>query len=56
MEAVLVLAWFSGTISGALWGAAMERDEQEIARLFGRMMVFFYSLGFLAIVLSSYKP
>jgi hypothetical protein len=56
MDAVLVLAWFCGTISGALWGAAMERDEQEIARLFGRMMVFFYSLGFLAIVSSSYKP
>jgi len=56
MDAVLVLAWFCGTISGALWGAAMEHKEQEIARLFGRMMVFFYSLGFLAIVLSSYKP
>jgi len=52
VEAVLVLAWFCGTISGALWGAAMEHEEQEIARLFGRMMAFFYSLGFLAIVLS----
>ena len=53
MDAVLVLAWFSGTISGTLWGAAMERDEQESARLFGRMMAFIYSLGFLAIVSSS---
>ena len=50
---MLVLAWFWGTVSGALWGAAMERKEQEIAWLFGRMMVFFYSLGFLAIVLTS---
>jgi hypothetical protein len=50
MDAVLVLAWFCGTICGALWGAAMERDEQEIARLLGRMMAFFYSLSFLAIV------
>ena len=49
---MLVLAWFCGTISGALWGAAMEHEEQEIARLFGRMMVFFYSLALLAIVLS----
>jgi len=49
VEAVLVLAWFCGTISGALWGAAMEHEEQEIARLFGRMMAFFFSLGFLAI-------
>ena len=47
-----MLAWFCGTISGALWGAAMEHEEQEIAWLFGRMMAFFYSLGFLAIVLS----
>ena len=54
MEGVLVLAWFCGTISGALWGAAMEHEEQESARLFGRMMVFFYSLGFLAIVLTSW--
>ena len=53
---MLVLAWFCGTISGALWGAAMEHEEQEIARLFGRMMVFFYSLALLAIVLTSYKP
>jgi len=52
MEAVLVLAWFCGTISGALWGASMEQQKQESARLFGRMMVFIYSLGFLAIVLS----
>ena len=53
LNGVLVLAWFCGTISGALWGAAMEHKEQESARLFGRMMVFFYSLGFLAIVLTS---
>ena len=53
MDAVLGLACFCGIISGALWGAAMEREEQEIARLFGRSMAFFYSLGFLAIVLSS---
>ena len=52
MEAVLGLAWFCGVISGALWGAAMEREEQEIARLFGCLMVFFYSLGLLAIVSS----
>ena len=52
MEAVLGLAWFCGVISGALWGAAMEREEQQIARLFGCLMVFFYSLGLLAIVLS----
>jgi hypothetical protein len=53
LDAVLGLACFCGTISGALWGAAMEREEQEIARLFGRSMAFFYSLGFLAIVLSA---
>ena len=47
---MLVLAGFCGTISGALWGAAIEHKEQEIARLFGRMMAFFYSLSFLAIV------
>ena len=52
MEAVLGLAWFCGVISGALWGAAMEREEQQIARLFGCLMVFFYSLGFLAVVSS----
>jgi hypothetical protein len=52
MEAVLGLAWFCGVISGALWGAAMEREEQQIARLFGCLMVFFYSLGLLAIVSS----
>jgi hypothetical protein len=52
MEAVLGLAWFCGAISGALWGAAMEREEQQIARLFGCLMVFFYSLGLLAIVSS----
>jgi len=56
MDAVLVLAWFCGTICGPLWGASMEHEEQEIAWLFGRMMVFFYSLAFLAIVLTSYKP
>jgi 7-keto-8-aminopelargonate synthetase-like enzyme len=53
LDAVLGLGLFCGTISGALWGAAMEREEQEIARLFGRSMAFFYSLGFLAIVLSA---
>jgi hypothetical protein len=52
MEAVLGLAWFCGVISGALWGAAMEREEQQNARLFGCLMVFFYSLGLLAIVAS----
>ena len=52
MEAVLGLAWFCGVISGALWGAAMEREEQQIARLFGYLMVFFYSLGLLTIVSS----
>ena len=52
METVLGLAWFCGVISGALWGAAMEREEQQIARLFGCLMVFFYSLGLLAIVSS----
>jgi hypothetical protein len=52
MEAVLGLAWFCGIISGALWGAAMEREEQQIARLFGCLMVFFYSTGLLAIVSS----
>jgi hypothetical protein len=52
MEAVLGLAWFCGIISGALWGAAMEREEQQIARLFGCLMVFFYALGLLAIVSS----
>ena len=30
----------------------MDHEEQESSRLYGRMMVFFYSLGFLAIVLS----
>ena len=53
LDAVLGLGLFCGTISGALWGAAMEREEQEIARLFGRSMAFFYSLCVLAIVLSS---
>ena len=52
MEAVLGLAWFCGIISGALWGAAMEREEQQIARLFGCLMVFFYALGLLVIVSS----
>jgi hypothetical protein len=52
MEAVLGLAWFCGTISGALWGAAMEHEEQQIAWLFGCLMVFFYSLGLLVIVSS----
>jgi F0F1-type ATP synthase membrane subunit c/vacuolar-type H+-ATPase subunit K len=52
MEAVLGLAWFCGIISGAFWGAAMEREEQQIARLFGCLMVFFYALGLLAIVSS----
>ena len=52
-DTVLGLAMFCGTISAALWGAAMEREKQEIARLFGRSMAFFYALGFLAIVLSS---
>ena len=52
MEAVLGLAWFCGVISGALWGAAMEHEEQQIARLFGCLMVFFYSLGLLAILSS----
>ena len=49
---MLGLAWFCGTISGALWGAAMEREEQQIARVFGYSMVFFYSLGVLVIVSS----
>ena len=53
MDAVLGLAMFFGIISGALWGAAMEREKQEIARLLGHSMAFFYSLGFLAIVSSS---
>ena len=52
MEAVLGLAWFCGVISGALWGAAMEREEQQIARLFGCLMIFFYSVGLLTIVSS----
>ena len=42
MDAVFGLGLFCGTTSGALWGAAMEREEQEIARLFGRSMAFFY--------------
>jgi hypothetical protein len=52
MEAMPGFAWFCGTIFGALWGAAMEREEQEIAQLLARSMAFFYSLGFLAIMLS----
>jgi hypothetical protein len=52
MEAVLGFAWFCGVTSGALWGAAMEREEQQIARLFGCSMVFFYSLGVLVIASS----
>jgi hypothetical protein len=34
-------------------GAAMERDKQEIARIFGLSMAFFDSLCVLAIMLSS---
>jgi hypothetical protein len=52
MEAVLGFAWFCGIICGALWGPAMERKEQQIARLFVCSMVFFYSLGVLVIVSS----
>ncbi len=52
MEVVLGFAWFCDTIAGALWGAAMEREEQQSARLFGCLMVFFYSLGVLVIVSS----
>ena len=49
MDAVIVLAWLLGTFSGALWMAALEREDHKSARFFGRFMVFSFPLCFLII-------
>ena len=47
---MVILAWLSGTLSGALWMASLERGEHEIARLYARYMVFCYFLCFFVIM------
>jgi hypothetical protein len=51
-DAVVVLTGFCGTLSGAIWGTSLEREEHEVARLYGRCMGFCYLLCFLVIAFS----
>ena len=52
VDAQIVLTWLGGALSQALWGAALEREEQKSARLYARLMVFFYSLCALIVFVS----
>ena len=49
---VIFLAWVLGTFSGALWIAALEREDYKSARLFGRYMLFCYVVCLLGIALT----
>ena len=53
MEAIIGLTWFSSLILGAFWTSALEREEHERARIYGRAMVFCFLLLILEVVLSS---
>jgi hypothetical protein len=44
VDAEIMLTWICGALSGALWGAALEREEQKSAQLYGCLMLYFYSL------------
>jgi hypothetical protein len=44
VDAEIMLTWICGALSGALWGAALEREEQKSAQFYGRLMLYFYSL------------
>lgn len=50
--AMIMLIWFSGTLSGALWMASLERGEHKIAPLYARFMVYCYCLCLLVIIFS----
>lgn len=50
-DAMVVLTWLCGTLSGALWGSSMEREEHKIARVYAYGMALCYSLCLLVIML-----
>jgi hypothetical protein len=52
VDAQIVLTWLGGALSGARWGAALEREEQKSARLYGYLMAYFYSLCALIVLTS----
>ncbi len=57
VDAEIMLTWLGGALSGALWGSALEREEQKSARLYGRLMVYFYSLcALITLVSALYAP
>jgi len=51
-DAVVVLTGFCGTVSGAIWGTSLEREEHEMALFYGRCMGVCYLLCFLVIAFS----
>jgi hypothetical protein len=53
MEAMIGFMWLCGTVSGVLWGAAMEQEKQEASRLYDRSMALFYSLCTVIMVIAS---
>jgi hypothetical protein len=52
LKALFGLTLLSGTVSGALWTASLEREEHKSAQLYGRFMAFCYSLCVLVIAVS----
>ncbi len=51
LAVIVILAWFLGTFSGALWMAALEREDHKKARPYGHYMLYCYSVCLLAIAL-----
>ena len=50
--AMNVLLWLCGTTSGALWIAALEREDHKMAELYVRFMSYCYGLSLVLIALS----
>jgi hypothetical protein len=49
---VVVVAWLLGSVCGALWLNALEQEDRtEKARLYSRLMIFFYLWGPLTLIL-----
>jgi hypothetical protein len=51
-EAMIMLTWISGTLSGALWMASLERGEHKVAPLYARFMAYCYCLCLFVIIFS----
>ncbi len=49
---IIVIAWLLGSVCGALWMSSLEREDRtEKARLYSRLMIFFYLWGPLTLIL-----